>query len=354
MRARSTGDSTSYVPTRLFRRARKPNDDAQGYLAAIINGSDDAIVSKNLEGIITSWNAGAERLFGYAAREAVGKPVLMLIPEERHDEEVRILSHIRAGKRVDPFETVRRRKDGSLVDVSLTISPISNSRGVVIGASKIARDVTDRKRLAAQQQILVGEMQHRVKNLLAVVEALARQSKPRGEPAVDAFVDIFTARLRALLSTGELVVGSPTRQAELRSIFERVIEPFINPNDPSRFSLSGPSLEVSEQTAGGLALAIHELATNALKYGALKAPRGRIILDWSERSEGKKSRVLIEWKETGCELTAPPQKEGFGSRVIRAGVATEKDGHVEISFEPDGLRCRFEFLRAAEMRPSGS
>ena len=115
-------------------------------LAAIVESSDDAIVSKDLTGVITSWNAGAERLFGYEAREIIGKPVTILMQPERVREESEILNRIQKGQRVDHFETVRRRKDGSLVDISLTVSPIRDEQGQIVGASKIARDITERKR----------------------------------------------------------------------------------------------------------------------------------------------------------------------------------------------------------------
>lgn len=124
---------------------RKRAELASGHLAAIVESSDDAIVSKNLDGIITSWNIGAERLFGYSADEIVGKPITILIPEDRQDEEPDIIARLRKGERVEHFETVRRRKDGSLADMSLTISPIRDNHGHIIGASKIARDITDRK-----------------------------------------------------------------------------------------------------------------------------------------------------------------------------------------------------------------
>jgi PAS domain S-box-containing protein len=115
-------------------------------LAAIVDSSDDAIVSKNLDGTITSWNRGAERIFGYPAQEMIGQPILRLIPPDRLQEEPEIISRIRRGERVDHFETVRIRKDGTLVDVSLTISPVKNEIGIIVGASKIARDISDQKR----------------------------------------------------------------------------------------------------------------------------------------------------------------------------------------------------------------
>jgi PAS domain S-box-containing protein len=125
----------------------KQAEQASRRLAAIVESSEDAIVSKDLNGIITSWNQGAERLFGYKAEEVIGKPVALLIPPERQDEEPAILERIRRGERIEHYETVRRRKDGSLLDISLTVSPIRDAKGNIIGASKIARDITQRKRV---------------------------------------------------------------------------------------------------------------------------------------------------------------------------------------------------------------
>ena len=129
---------------------------ASKQLAAIVSCSDDAIISKNLDGIILSWNAGAERLFGYTAEEAIGKPITLIIPADRLDEEPKIIERLRKGERVDHFETVRKRKDGGLVNISLTISPLKDDRGRVVGASKVARDITDRK--GAEQARLSAEV----------------------------------------------------------------------------------------------------------------------------------------------------------------------------------------------------
>src|SRR6185312_628812 len=123
-------------------------------LASIVEYSDDAIISKDLNGIITSWNAGAERIFGYKAEEIIGHSVLELIPADRQNEEPGILARLRRGERIDHYETVRQRKDGTPVDVSLTVSPMKDDSGKVIGASKIARDITDRKRAQRIQQAL--------------------------------------------------------------------------------------------------------------------------------------------------------------------------------------------------------
>ncbi len=151
-----------------------PSDEIHrewGVLAAIVDSSTDAIISKDLDGIITSWNRGAERLFGYDAAEAIGRSVNMIIPEERQHEEPLILARIRRGERIETFETVRRRKDGAMVDVSLTVSPILDPAGRIVGASKIARDVTDRRRTEARLQASEERYQRLVGMLPAGVYA---------------------------------------------------------------------------------------------------------------------------------------------------------------------------------------
>src|SRR5262245_57824814 len=126
-----------------------PPGDFEARLAAIVESSDDAIVSKDLNGVIQSWNHGAEKMFGYTPEEAIGRSITILIPTERLPEETEVLNRIRSGRSVEHFETVRQRKDGTLIDISLTVSPIRNAKGEIVGASKIARDITAQKRLRA-------------------------------------------------------------------------------------------------------------------------------------------------------------------------------------------------------------
>src|SRR5690348_9928937 len=131
--------------TRAEAALRESNDQLRWY-ASVVENSDDAIITRGLDGIIKSWNKGAERIYGYTAEEAVGKPITIIIPPERLDEEHAILGRIKRGERTDHYETIRQRKDGSLINISLTVSPVRDAQGKVIGASKIARDITDRKR----------------------------------------------------------------------------------------------------------------------------------------------------------------------------------------------------------------
>jgi two-component system CheB/CheR fusion protein len=318
--------------------------EAASLLAAIVEFSHDAIISKDLNGIITSWNRGAEELFGYTADEIIGRPVTTLMPPDRQHEEPAILERLRRGEHIDHFETVRQRKDGTLVEISLTVSPLKNDDGRVIGASKIARDITVLQRARNPQALLLGEMQHRCRNLAAVIESLGRGSLPKSEPVTEAFFNTFVGRVRALLSTGEILISSETRQADLRAIALAALDPFLDTRNKPRVHIEGPPLSLSEYAAAGLALAFHELATNALKYGALKSTQGKIDLLWSARSDGAgNQRIKIIWNEEVAEPILPTPKRGFGSRLIRSAVANERDARTEVVFDTDGLQCVFEF-----------
>src|SRR6195256_3291917 len=194
---------------------RKRTEEIAQRLASIVESSDDAIVSKDLNGVIASWNRGAERLFGYEAHEIIGKPVTVLIPSDRHDEEPHILERILRGERIDHYETIRRRKDGSLVEISLTVSPVKNAEGEIIGASKIARDITERRRAQEQQALLLGEMKHRVRNTLATVQAIATQTL-RSAASEDR--DAFLARLRGLGRAHDLLTLERWNQAPIGDV----------------------------------------------------------------------------------------------------------------------------------------
>src|SRR5215467_10268774 len=139
--------------------AREPEAVSRAHLAAIVESSDDVIVSKTLEGFITSWNPAAERTFGWTADEAVGRHITLIVPEDRRAEEDDVLARIRRGERVDHFETVRITKDGRLVDMSITVSPVKDATGRIVGASKVARDISERRRLEKQQALLLTREQ---------------------------------------------------------------------------------------------------------------------------------------------------------------------------------------------------
>ena len=317
---------------------RKRAESYEQRLGAIVESSDDAIVSKNLNGIITSWNRGAERLFGYAADEVVGQSITILIPPERLDEETMVLERIRRGERIDHYETVRRRKDGTSVDISLTVSPVRDAVGRIVGASKIARDITERRRAQEQQELLIGEIKHRIKNTLATVQAIATQTL-RSASADER--SAFIARLHALANAHDLLTLESWNRAPLRDVVGRVLQPFQEKHR-ERFLIEGHGdLWLSANRSVLLALVLHELATNAVKYGALSNGSGRVRVGWEVVPNGQPGRMMLTWQESGGPPVKPPEQKGFGSLLIERVVESEL-GAARFDFPPQGVICTFE------------
>ena len=313
---------------------KRAEADAQR-LASIVESTDDAIVSKDLTGIITSWNGGAERLFGYAAEEVIGKPVTILIPPDRLDEEPEIIERISRGERVDRYDTVRRRKDGSLVDVSLTVSPLKDLVGRIVGASKIARDITARKCAQEQQKLLVNEMQHRIKNSLATIQAIATQTLNEHAEERDAFI----ARLHALGNAQDLLTSDTWEKAPLRAIVTRALEPFQE-RLHGRIAIDGPSdLWLDSTKSVIVAMALHELGTNAVKYGALSTSDGHVSIAWER--ELQTGRLRIIWQESGGPPVSSPKQTGFGTQLLKRAFGGQLGGS-ELIFDPQGLCCTLE------------
>jgi PAS domain S-box-containing protein len=299
-------------------------------LVSIVESSDDAIVSKDLNGIIGTWNRGAERIFGYEASEIVGKSILTLIPPSHHSEEHQILSRIRNGERIEHYETVRKRKDGTIIDISLTVSPLRDAQGRIVGASKIARDITERKLLQAQQALLVGEMKHRVKNTLATVQAIASQSM-RHIPRSD--WGAFVGRLQALASAHDLLTNENWNRASLHDVVQQVVTPF----DLQRFDVDGPKCWLPASYSLTLVMALHELATNAAKYGALSNDSGRVHLSWRVSGSGTGSVVDMAWRESGGPAAAPPEHKGFGSMLLERTLDKSAT-----TYGPGGIACSWQ------------
>jgi PAS domain S-box-containing protein len=447
-------------------------------LAAIVDSSHDAIVSKDLDGLITTWNRGAERLFGYTASEMIGRSITTLIPPDRHHEEVRILDRIRCGERVEPYETVRKRNDGSLVDVSVSVSPLRNAAGEVIGASNIARDITERKkaelalternlqlalagkaalvgsfaydtdtewmqisegyaaihglpdgtteiarsewllglhpedrvrleeirsrcfrerlneygadyrvvrsqgdmrwldarcfvsyhgdgrpkrvvgvnidvtarkRAEEQQCALRAELDHRVKNVLAAVSAIAAHTKAASR-SMDGFVAALDSRIQSMASTHELLSSSGWQGVPLRELLRRELAPYAS---DSNTCIKGPEVILSAEAAQTTALVLHELTTNAAKYGALSQQNGRVSVRWHRAPNGQEPGPLaIEWLETGGPPVGVPSNSGYGRSVITELVPYELGGTAHLVFSPEGVRCRLD-IPAKWLAPPG-
>lgn len=214
------------------------------------------------------------------------------------------------------------------------------TRRVKVGNGNVVseRRARDPHQTCEQQDLLLNEIRHRVRNLAAIMDALGRGSLPENEPVTAAFFETFMARVRALLSVGEMVISSSERQANLDEIARLALQPFLD-SHAGRFRFGGPKLLLSEAQAGGIALAMHELATNSLKYGALRDPDGTIDLIWTVIS----NQIEIVWKEHVAVPIQQPNKQGFGSRLITRALASERDSKTAMIFERDGLKCILAF-----------
>ena len=319
-------------------------DETAQRLAAIVESSDDAILAKDLDGTIISWNSGAERLFGYTADEAIGSPVTMLIPLDRADEEPTILARIRAGERIDHYETVRRRKDGSLIEISLSVSPIRGPNGKIIGASKIARDITERRRAEKQQLLLIREMDHRVKNLFTLASSVVLLSA-RSATTVADLVTAVSSRLHALAQAHALTIPSSQattgdrKTTTLHALVRTILAPYDNTGDDgSRVSVTGLDIAIGSEALTSFALLLHEFATNAAKYGALSASQGRIDIDCTQ----ERDCFVLTWTEGGGPpVERPIDSEGFGSLLVRSAIQTQLGGQIIHDWKPEGLSIRF-------------
>jgi PAS domain S-box-containing protein len=306
-------------------------------LAAIVANSDDAIISKTLEGFITSWNTGAERIFGYTAEEMIGRHITTIIPPDFHDEENRIIAQLARGERIEHYETVRVAKDGRRLYISLTVSPLRDSRGRIVGASNVSRDISDRKRAEETQRLLLDELNHRIKNTLATVQAIATQTLRRARDPSE-FVTAFNGRIQSLARAHARLTGGSFQGADIQDLVRDQL--LLGGEADARISWGGPSLKLEGQVALHMALVLHELGTNARKHGALSTPNGRVSARWETRSTGG-ARLVFDWRESGGPKVTPPAGRGFGSIMIEQSLETH-GGIVSISYAESGLVCTID------------
>ncbi|WP_272008539.1 sensor histidine kinase [Roseovarius sp. ZX-A-9] len=314
-------------------------DRLRQHLAAIVESSDDAIITKNLDSIIQSWNRGAESLFGFTAEEAIGQPITILFPHGRQGEEADIIERIRRGERIAHYETTRQRKNGSLVPISVTISPIRDDGGRIIGASKIARDITLKRQAEEQQRMLLSEMRHRVGNCFAVAGGLLRICARQADSAEE-LVEMMQDRFRALSEAHSLAVPSPDpKQATpsktaLADLVSSILQPFIGERQPSIELADCP---VAEAAITPLALVFYELCTNAVKYGGLSGPEGNLTITSNQDGD----LLRIEWIETCTieDVSEAESHEGFGTQMSQTAIAAYLDGSLTRTFTPTGMKA---------------
>ena len=446
------------VPSRRFGVNQDMTDRysttiANAHLAAVVDSSSEAIKSYALDGTILSWNPGAERLFGYSAKEALGKKIELILPVERREEAKRKLTTVASGGHVR-LETMRLRKDGALVDVAISASPVRDALGRVVAVSSIAhdtgprllaqraleryrllaehardilvvlrlrdgaivetnnaamiaygydreallqmniadlrapetiealhedlgrvgegalfetihkrrdgstfpvevsavsmeidgermilslvRDISERREWARVQRLMTRELLHRVKNSVAVIQSLVRLTAPRAR-SLDEFVASLSGRLSAMAAAHDLLSEMHWRGADLGELLAKQLAHYLG-GEEKRLRMSGPKVRLPQQFAVPLALALHELGTNAAKHGSLSSPTGQVDITWTY-TRGPRDKLAILWRESGGPPVERPTSTGFGSTLIERGLPGAR---VDRRYEPDGLVCTIE------------
>lgn len=317
---------------------RKLAETFTARMAGVALASHDALFGITPEGKIESWNPAAERVFGYTASEAIGQNVSMLVTPSEREEQSQIMQRLRNSQTVSPYDARRLRKDGTQVDVSVAIAPVTAQDGSLQSLSVVLHDITERKEWEARQRLMNRELAHRNKNSFAVLQAILR-STLRTARSPQEFADAFSGRLQSLAAAQDILTDSDWRSAELGAIVRQQLKFYAGPRD-SRISITGPAVYLPPEFAVPFSLIFHELATNALKYGALSAPTGDIQIYWrTERPSPEVLNLRLTWKERGGPPAIVPKTLGFGSTLIEKSIAGAR---VENIFEPQGLTCKID------------
>lgn len=428
------------------------------FYAALVESSDDAIVAKDINGVVISWNPAAERLFGYSNEEMCGRSIRCLLPNDRGDEEDLILKRIRGGERVAQYQTQRLHKDGHAVDISVTVSPVRDSAGTIVGASKIARnigpmldnqrrlresearlrmladniaqfawiadasgkvvwfnkrwfdytgldpsqaaderrssvlpeeyrepvreryeqavrdgkpwedtfplrrkdgelrwflsraqpirdddggtvwwfgtntDITEQREQAEQIRLLLLEVNHRSKNMLSTIQALARRTNS-DEPGVMAR---FEDRVRSLAVNQDILVERQWREVPLRELVEAQLQ--FAAAAQGVIDAQGPDLLLRPRASEVVGMALHELATNSLKYGAMSTDGGKVHIRWERGADG----FTLTWRESGGPPVQPPQRTGFGTKLILDVPRHNLSARVSLTYPEDGIAWKMD------------
>lgn len=316
----------------------------------IFEQANDFLITTDLDQRITSVNPAVEHALGYAQAEMVGRSIgdFMDAGDFARSAATFKAGLARCGNGGSTRLTLHvLARDGRRLvwetNSQITVGP----DGVPTGLHAICRDVTEAKRAEAHLRLLIDELNHRVKNTLAIVQGIAQQSFRRGvEP--EAGRRAFEGRLAALSEAHNLLTRQQWTPVSMRRIIADAVAP--HGGDEGRFTLDGPDLMIAPKTAISLALAIHELATNAVKHGALSASAGRVAIDWSVTGADDTARLVLRWTESGGPPVEVPRHRGFGTRMIERGLAAELGGAVTIAFRQQGLVCTVEAPLPQESR----
>ena len=314
---------------------------------SIFEQAHDIIITAGVDQIITDCNPAAAEAMEASREDIIGHSIREFVSEEGYKQTTRMLR-----EKIDRGGTTRHDLDvitrsGKVMHWEIISNLTTGANGQPVGLHAIARDVTDRRRAEERQRLLVNELNHRVKNTLGLVQGLALQSFKGGGDG-DAARGAFQERLAALAAAHDLLTRESWEGATLAQLAEGAVG--HHNGEQRKIDFSGPEVVLGPKAAVSLVMALHELGTNAAKYGALSAPAGRVTIGW-DVADG--DRLRLEWRERGGPPVKPPGKRGFGLRMIERALASDLAGGAEIEFAPQGLVCRID-APLAEAAPRGA
>ena len=340
--------ATEHVWREISRaRAQSALRDSEERYRRIFEQANDLIITADLDQLITDCNPAAADAMEMSREEIIGRPIGDFLTPAGADQARQMLSHKleRGGTTQHELDVIAR--SGRILNWEINSTLTLDPSGRPVGLHAIARDVTERRRAEERQRLLVNELNHRVKNTLALVQGLALQSFKDGRDVPDAR-DAFEQRLAALAAAHDLLTRESWEGATLDELVREALG--LYNGHEARIEWNGPAVRLNPKAAVSLVMAFHELCTNASKYGALSVPGGRVSVSWDVAGS---DRLAIEWRECGGPPVAEPARRGFGFRMIERALAADLAGRARLDFEPDGLVCRIDAsLSDAAPRPA--
>jgi PAS domain S-box-containing protein len=313
----------------------QPATDSETELALILEGIGEGFYAVDRDWRVRRFNSEAARHFGRAPAQVLGRNLWELFAGARETDLGRLFLQAMASRKAIRSETASVVVAGRWLSYGLFA--LGDGLGVVF------RDITDRKKAEEQRDLLLRELEHRVKNTLATVQAIAGQTFRDVEPNAR---QTFEARLRTLSNAHMALTAENWRSVTLRDLILSTLAPVMV--DPSQFSVAGPHLRVQPKSAVALSMAIHELCTNAIKYGALSTAGGRVAIGWDVAGD----RFRLRWQEHGGPAVSVPVRKGFGSLMIERALAAQVDGEVKIEYADSGVVCSIDAPRLAVAEPA--
>lgn len=317
-------------------------------LASIATAALEALIGVDRNGTIETWNRAATMLLGYEDEDVIGQPISILVPVDQRTSQDARIAEVFQGETIRHFDSEVQHKDGRIIPVSISLAPIIDSRGRVTGLVVAAHDISERREWDRRRSLMSRELMHRVKNSLAVAQSIVR-STLRSTPDPAAFAEAFTGRLASMAAAQDIVTDGEWKGADLERLARHQLGGHLTAESP-QIRFFGEPVQLPPAAAVPLGLALHELGTNAAKYGALSVPDGVVDLSWSVRVDADKTRTLhLEWRETGGPTVTMPSRQGFGGTLIERGIG---DAQVERRFEPSGVICTIDLAIDTHPKPN--